>query len=93
MLTIAYAGTFRRDLKTLIANEPDLRETIDTAISRFQKNPTDSRLGMHVLRHRMLGKWAINVTDDIRIVFEWFGTSTVRFLAIGGHEKVYPTKK
>jgi len=37
----------------------------------------------------MKGKWAFSVTDDIRIVYEWLGKTTVRFLAIGRHSKVY----
>jgi len=41
----------------------------------------------------MKGKFAFSITDDIRIVYEWLGKSTVRFLAIGEHEKVYTSKK
>ncbi len=37
----------------------------------------------------MKGKWAFSITDDIRIVYEWKTKNVVRFLAIGGHEKVY----
>ena len=37
----------------------------------------------------MKGKFAFSITNDIRIIYEWLGKNTVRFLAIGGHKKVY----
>ena len=58
-------------------------------IKRFRRNPKDTRLKVHALKKRMRGKWAFSVTHDMRIVFEWLGKSTVRFLAIGKHGDVY----
>ena len=40
----------------------------------------------------MAEKWAFSITDDIRIVYEWLNKNTVRFLAIGGHNRVYKRK-
>ncbi len=57
-----------------------------------QKNPNDTRLDNHQLTKRMEGKWAFSITDDIRIVYEWLGKNTARFLAIGGHSKIYSQK-
>ncbi|MBI2086543.1 hypothetical protein HYT74_04330 [Candidatus Daviesbacteria bacterium] len=56
------------------------------------KNPQDTRLKNHSLTGRMIGKWAFSITGDIRIVYEWLGKTAVRFLAIGGHKKVYRRK-
>ena len=56
----------------------------------FKKNPHDTRLDNHLLTKKMIGKWAFSITDDIRIVYEWTNQTTVRFLAIGSHNKVYP---
>jgi mRNA-degrading endonuclease YafQ of YafQ-DinJ toxin-antitoxin module len=53
------------------------------------RNPDDTRLDRHPLTKKMGGKWAFSITDDIRIVYEWLGKNTVRFLAIGKHRKVY----
>jgi len=30
-----------------------------------------------------------SVDEDVRVVFEWLGKRAVRFLAIGGHGRVY----
>ncbi len=41
----------------------------------------------------MKGKFAFSITGDMRIIYEWLGKNTVRFLAIGGHKKVYTQLK
>jgi len=91
MIKIERTGKFNQLLDELRL-DPELKEEIDQRIRWFQKNPHDTRLGNHKLTQRMLGKWAFSITDDIRIVYEWLGETTVRFLAIGGHKKVYRRK-
>jgi mRNA-degrading endonuclease YafQ of YafQ-DinJ toxin-antitoxin module len=58
-------------------------------VSWFRKNPGDTRLDNHDLKKKMFGQRAFSITDDIRIVYKWLGKNEVRFLAIGGHSKVY----
>lgn len=69
--------------------DPDLYLLILQKVKLFVNKPNDTRLDNHALRKRMKGKYAFSITDDIRIVYEWIGKKTVRFLAIGGHNKVY----
>lgn len=66
-----------------------LEPEIQQRIRWFKKNPNDTRLDNHELTKKMAGKWALSITDDIRIIYEWLGKTTVRFLAIGEHKKVY----
>lgn len=66
-----------------------LESEIQQRIRWFKKNPDDTRLNNHPLTKTMAGKYAFSVTDDIRIVYEWLSKNTVRFLAIGGHTRVY----
>lgn len=75
--------------KALLANQPLLEKIIFQRIKWFKKNPNDTRLKNHALKKRMKGKFSFSITDDIRIVYKWLGKNTVRFLAIGGHKKVY----
>ena len=94
MVKIAYTGQFKRDLKLLLLDgNKDLREEINSTIDLFQKNPEDTRLGMHELRKRLEGKWAIVIvgdeTGDLRITFEWLGKNLARFLRIGPHPVAY----
>lgn len=88
MIKIKRTGKFDQMLKDL-AEDKKLLDLTEEKILLFAKNPTDTRLENHPLKRRLKGKWAFSVTDDVRIVYEWQGKNTVRFLAIGGHEKVY----
>ena len=89
VLRIKRAGSFDLRLKQLIAKNPEILLLINQKIDLFQKNPSDSRLGNHALKRRMKGKFAFSITNDIRIVYKSIGRNMVRFLAIGGHSKVY----
>lgn len=88
MIKINYSGRYKTMLKDQISDE-ELADLISAKIKLFQNNPEDTRLDNHALRKSMEGKWAFGITGSIRIVYEWTGTNTVRFLAIGRHEDVY----
>lgn len=92
MLKIQLDGNFHSDYKQFIEDYPSLLKDTKQRIDWFIKNSNDTRLKNHALRKRMKGKFAFSITGDIRIVFEWLGKRTVRFLAIGGHKKVYTRK-
>ena len=95
MLKIRITGKFDNDLKDLLNSEPELDDTIKQRIKLFRRNPQDTRLDNHLLTGRLKDKWAFSITEDIRIVYEWLGKTTARFLVIGSHIKVYqkPPKK
>lgn len=71
----------------------ELLDKIQHLINLFILNTEDTRLRNHALRKRMKGKFAFSITGDMRIIYEWLGKNTVRFLAIGGHKKVYTQLK
>ncbi|MDO8452804.1 MAG: hypothetical protein Q7S79_03575 [bacterium] len=73
----------------LCLENPELLDLIENKIILFQKNPEDTRLVNHPLKRKLKGEWAFSITGSIRIVYEWQGKSTVRFLRIGDHETVY----
>lgn len=89
MIRFTRRGEFRHNYDDLISEMPELIPIIEQKVKWFLHNPSDTRLVNHPLRKSMEGKWAFSITDDIRIVYEWVGKSTVRFLAIGPHTKVY----
>lgn len=89
MIRIQKMGRFELMYRKLVKENPDLIDKIIERIKWFLKNPQDTRLDNHPLTGHLQGKWAFSITDDIRIVYEWMGKNTVRFLAIGGHNKVY----
>lgn len=89
MLKIKRTETFGQNLKNLCREDPSLLEVINERIRWFEINPDDTRLRTHPLRKRLGERWAFSITRDIRIVYRWIGKTTVRFLVIGGHKKIY----
>ena len=89
MIKINRPGEFEQMLENLCEKEPKIIEIAQEKIHLFQNNPNDTRLQNHPLKRSMEGKWAFSITDDIRIVYKWLGKTSVRFLAIGSHTKVY----
>lgn len=73
----------------MLISHPELAEEVSLRVRWFERNSEDTRLKNHDLHKRMLGKFAFSITNDVRIVYKWLGKNEVRFLAIGGHKKVY----
>lgn len=92
MIKVSQAGSYNRMYSDLIKSEPELKEQILTAITRFRKNHHDTRLDNHFLTKNLDGYWAFSITNDIRIIYERLSKNTVRFLAIGTHKDVYGRK-
>ena len=89
MIRIRTSGDFDKDYKELIKENPEIKAKATSRIILFSENPLDTRLKNHRLTKRLRNKWAFSVVDDIRVIYEWKGRTTVRFLAIGRHDKVY----
>lgn len=87
-MKIIRSGKYDQMLLNLTV-EIELIEQIQKRVKLFEKNHDDTRLDNHSLGKKLTGKYAFSVTDDIRIVYEWIGKTTVRYLAIGPHKKVY----
>lgn len=89
MVKVKRPGKFDQMLENLCAENIELRKDVEQCIVWFKRNPNDTRLDNHPLLKSLEGKWAFSITKDIRIIYEWVGKSTVRFLAIGGHNEIY----
>lgn len=92
MIRVKRTGKFNQLLDDLYVENPELELEVNQRVHWFKNNPDDTRLDNHALTKRLEGKWAFSITDDIRIVYEWLGKTTVRFLAIGGHTRIYKRK-
>lgn len=73
----------------LLVEDSGINTLVFKRIGIFERNPADTRLRNHKLHGKMTGRFAFSITDDIRIIYKPTGKNTVRFLAIGPHEKVY----
>lgn len=89
MLKIKFSGNFVKMYDELLEQDSELEDLVDELRTIFVKNPKDTRLRSYKLSGKMKGQFAFSITGDIRIIYEVTGKNTVRFLAIGPHEKVY----
>ena len=55
----------------------------------FIKDRAHPLLNMHPLHGEWLGCKSINITGNIRAVFEEIGENSVEFVAIGSHPELY----
>jgi len=92
VVKIDFTSRFNSMYSAVLEKKPELKEEVFKRVNWFRRRPDNQRLDNHALRKRMNGKWAFSITDDIRIVYEWKTKNVVRFLAIGGHKKVYGGK-
>jgi addiction module RelE/StbE family toxin len=66
------------------------RDSVDTAIRIFEKNPLTPELMNHALKGKLQGKRAISAGFDLRIVFKVNGDYVlVEMLGAGSHNQVY----
>jgi len=89
MIKIRTSGDFDKDYRELLKENPEIKIETAKRIILFSQNPLDTRLENHRLPKRRRNKWAFSIADDVRIIYEWKGKTTARFLAIGRHDKVY----
>ncbi len=86
-MQINYAKKFQ---KAFLKLDKKRRGKILEIIQVFQTNPHDQILRNHPLKGSMLGKRAISVTGDVRIIFEEYENYTlVLMLDVGTHNQVY----
>lgn len=67
-----------------------MREKANLAMEKFQRNPFDPILRNHALKGDMVGRRAISVTGDVRIIFEEHDDYVlVIMLDVGTHNQIY----
>ncbi len=86
-MNIKYHKRFEKQFKKLL--EKDKKKVLG-AIENFIDNPRNVSLKNHSLKGMLMGKRAISVSSDMRIVFEEFDSyRLVIFLDLGKHNRVY----
>ncbi len=65
-----------------------IREQCIEKIKFFLENPFDQRLNNHAVYHPYDGCRSINVTGDIRAIYEP-GEDVALFICIGSHSELY----
>ena len=68
---------------------PAIQRKFRERIMLFLENPFADELGNHSLHGKYDGLRSINVTDDIRAIYDSADGEHVRFVAIGSHAQLH----
>jgi len=86
-MKIQYHKNFKKQFDKLL--EKKKKKVLNT-IKIFINDPKDKKLKTHDLKGKLLGKKAISVSPDLRIIFEENNNyMLVIFLDLGSYNKVY----
>ena len=81
-----YSSTFKKQYKKLPAKT---RAQFKTRLVMFVEDQNNPQLHIHKLQGEQNGLWGMNVTGDIRAVFDKKYNGVIMFEAIGSHSKLY----
>jgi addiction module RelE/StbE family toxin len=85
-LKIEYTKNFRKQYSKL---SQKVREQIKKRQRLWLSDPYNSQLHLHMLTGEYAGLYSINVTGDIRALYEKIDDSYVMFGFIGTHSQLY----
>ena len=66
-----------------------IQNKFEERLDLFVENPHHPLLHSHVLHGEWMGCKSINISGDIRAVFEEFDSDSFEFIAIGSHSELY----
>lgn len=85
-MTLQYSKKFEKQFQKL---SPRLKEQFYVRQALFEKNQRDPILRVHALNGKYQGYYSLDVTGDVRALFEKRGTTIVIFGFIGTHSQLY----
>jgi len=88
--TLVWARTFLRTARTFVRLHPQLEGLLEDVLKQLERDPYAPRLRLHPLKGRHVGKHAVSLTYEYRIVIILRLTKKeVVLLDIGTHDEVY----
>lgn len=85
-MTIRYSRTFIKQLKK---QPTKVQDAFYLRVELFKENPLDPMLRQHPLKGKLKGSYSINVTGDVRAVYEIEGDQVYLYIMIGTHSQLY----
>lgn len=85
-MEIHYSSKFKKQYKKL---PKKAREQYNIRLVIFVANQYDARLNIHKLSGVYDGLWSLNITGDIRAIFDKGGSPEIIFVAVGSHSELY----
>ena len=85
-MQFAYSKNFKKEYKKLPRS---VKEKFSSQLRFFEKNPRSKILRIHKLQGKFEGFYSINITGDIRAIYEIVDDNIYYFVAIGSHSELY----
>jgi addiction module RelE/StbE family toxin len=85
-VTIRYSRQF---VKQLAKQPVKVRQATYLRIRLFTDNPFDPLLRNHPLQGKLKGLYSINVTGDVRAIYEIIGDEIYLYQMVGTHSQLY----
>lgn len=85
-MIIDFHRNFKKDLSKLSSA---CRERLYERINIFSKDPFHPILNNHQLHGKLKGHRSINITGDIRAIYEQISKDKVLFIIIASHSELY----
>jgi mRNA-degrading endonuclease YafQ of YafQ-DinJ toxin-antitoxin module len=81
-----YSSIFKKQYKKLPVK---IREQFKVRLVLFEEDQNNPQLHIHKLQGLQSGLWSMNITGDIRAVFDRNHNGIIMFEAIGSHSELY----
>jgi len=85
-VTIRYSRPF---VKQLAKQPPKVQQATYLRIRLFADDPFDPLLRNHPLQGKLKGLYSINITGDVRAIYEVIGDEAYLYQMIGTHSQLY----
>lgn len=85
-MTLDFNKKFKKQYKKLLANE---REKCDERLVLFMRDPYNRVLDNHALGGKYKGYRSIDITGDLRALFEPIGEDIAYFIMLNTHSNLY----
>lgn len=85
-MNVVYSKKFVKQYKKL---SPKLKDQTKSRIALWESSPNDPLLRLHRLKGELEGYYSINITGDIRAIYEVIGGDTCLYQMIGSHSQLY----
>ena len=85
-MTIRYSKKFRKQYKKLT---PKLQQKTTDLIRLWSQNPNDDSLRLHKLSGKMSRFHSIDITGDLRALYEIIDNEVYLYQMVGTHSQLY----
>lgn len=85
-MKIRYSKKFKKQYKKL---SPKLQQQTKARITLWKRDPKDESLRLHKLTGKMSKYYSINITGDVRALYEIVGEEIYLYQMVGSHSQLY----